>query len=300
MLVPRLAAASLCAVLLSGCATSATPPSMPADDTWLASTSECCTADVGSLPTTAVSADQSLTLRFGPDTPVHVFAEGKAPFHVLELPKGQGPLRVSLASLVGRDANGQPYVFAPEVLLLDAQGRVQRRFDWSAFQYQTPQGFWGNRLTLGFSVSPGRNADRVVITTGDEALKATTELLHPARLQARARHLAVPPVANPIAAHRAIGEVRVMLRPLGETTGVLAPLFVDESENEVITAPSQEAHQMPTATATRGLEGLDFHRLIQAALAAGDIALAMELAERAEETGQAGTRDWLAEQLKRR
>ena len=42
----------------------------------------------------------------------------------------------------------------------------------------------------------------------------------------------------------------------------------------------------------------DYRRMIDAALKAGDIELAMQLAERAEREGQHGTRAWLAERLR--
>ncbi|MDF9434197.1 MalM family protein [Chromohalobacter israelensis] len=306
MFLPRLTLTALCAALLAGCAASAERPSTPADDAWLTRADDCCTAGLGDLPATAVDARQSLTLRFGPDTPVHAFAGGKAPFHLLALPHRQGPLRVTLTSQVTRDADGEPQVFAPVVVLLDARGEVQRRFDWREFEYHSALGFQGDRLTLGFAVSPGTGADRVLITTSDEALAARTELLHPARIEARARHLAEPPVVNPKAAHRASGEVRVEVRPLGEATGILAPLIGDDLSDDdapsVIEAPRQTA-MAAGSTPSRdagALEGIDFRRLIRAALAADDIALAMELAERAERAGHAGTRAWLAEQLEQR
>lgn len=306
MFLPRLTLTALCAALLAGCAASAERPSPPADDAWLRRADDCCVPGLVDLPATAIDARQSLTLRFGPKTPVHTFEGGKTPFHLLALPHRQGPLRVTLTSRVTRDADGEPQVFAPVVVVLDARGDVQRRFGWREFAYHPAVGFQGDRLTLGFSVSPGMGADRVLITTSDEALAARTELLHPARLEARARHLAEPPVVDPEAAHRASGEVRVEVRPLGEATGVLAPLIGDAVSDDdapsAIEAPSSASTAADSAVArdAAALGGVDFRRLIRAALAADDIALAMDLAERAERAGHAGTRDWLAEQLERR
>lgn len=295
-------AAMMSAALLGGCALPSNQgaSTLPPSDAWLNQADDCCVS-LAALPTTALAPRQDLLLAFGPRTPVHAFATGKSPFHALTLPRQVGPLKLSWVSDVQRAADGTLSLFAPSVLLLDAQGNVQRRFDWRDFSYQPARGLTPDRLTLSFGVMPGDMADRVVVMTSAQALDTGTELLHPARAHARARNLVEPDVQNPVATHRASGQVMLEVRPLGEADGLLAPLIGSARTPLIAPRETRPATAMPVAAplpAEDPLGDLDYRRLMRAALKAQDIALAMKLAERAERTGDKGARAWLAERLR--
>ncbi|MFG6177913.1 MalM family protein [Halomonas sp. THAF12] len=298
-----LVAVALGTLWLSGCATSTSPSSMPADAEWLDRASDCC-AELADLPLMDLSTRGSQELEFGPMAPVHRFDTGVSAFRALRLPRSSGPLRLELVSAVQRDVRGQPALFAPTLLILDEAGRIRRRHDWQEFTYRPAQGLKGDRLTLSLDVMPSSDADRLVVLTTEAALSAETELLHPARALARARHLAEPAVLNPLAVHRARGEVTLRVHPIGETAGLLAPLMAGGGDEPAPVSPPADAGMAKTAdTVPHGQPTpapLDWRRTIRAALAAGDLDLAMSLAERAELAGETGTRRWLAQQLERR
>ncbi|MHB0775908.1 MalM family protein [Halomonas sp. WWR20] len=298
MQTPQRLIIAMSLVLMGGCAATAPVPDTPRhEDAWLRQAVDCCQTLAG-LPATPLASPGEVTLAFGPHAPVHRFETGKSPFHALTLPRQQGPLELVWTSDVARDAQGHLSVFAPSILVLDERGQVQRRFGWQDFVYQPAKGLRPDRLRLAFAVTPGEDADRVVIMTSEHALANDTQLLHPERARARARHLAEPAIRNPRAQHRAQGEVELTVKPLGEGEGLLAPLLgtsktrMSQGKATVTEADAAAADVSPPA-----LEGLDFRRLMRAALAADDIALAMELAERAERAGDSGARAWLAEQL---
>lgn len=293
----------LAVLWLSGCATAPTPPADVPETAWLERAEDCC-AGLAGLPVTPLSPRESRTLSFGPEAPVHRFDSGASPFRALRLPREAGPLRLELTSPVQRDDAGHRSLFAPSLLILDEGGRIRRRLDWQDFAYRPAQGLAGDRLTLSLGVTPSAEADRLVVLTSEAALAAETRLLHPARALARARHLAEPAVSDPVARHRPEGEVTLRVRPLGETAGLLAPL-VDGGTGEPMPVASPVDGTMPEATDAAPAEAsstapLDWRRTIRAALAAGDLELAMSLAEHAERAGETGTRRWLAEQLERR
>ena len=294
MHAPRLLILTLGSLLLAGCATSSQQAALPPDDAWLSRSSDCC-AGLAHLPATPLAARQKTQLVFGPDTPVHGFDSGKSPFQALALPRQAGPLKLSFTSEVLRDEQGGLSLFAPTVLLLNEQGSVQRRFGWRDFNYRPARGLNTDRLVLSFGVTPGGDADRVVVMTTNQALDNHTQLLHPARAYARARNQAEPNVKNPIAAHRASGRVELEVIPLGEADGLLAPLIGGREDTPLI-APETEPAQPAMPMSAMG--DFDYRRMIRAALEAEDIALAMELAERAERSGDIGARAWLAEQLR--
>ena len=280
------------ATLLSGCALA--PGTAPEDQgevssDWLAQAQDCCRG-LADLPTTALRLSTRQVLDFDADTPVHAFAGGASPFHALALPTDVGPVRVEVTSEVRRDQQGGLEVIAPTLLLLDRQGRVQRRLDWRAFDYRPARGLAPDRLTASLGITPSAEAARLVVLTTSEALAASTEVLHPARAQAQARHLADPAVTNPRARHVARGQVVLRSSALGEQAerGGLRDMSQASSRLAGASRPPTVAEETP-------LDGIAMRRLIQAALKADDIALAMTLAERA---GDADTRAWLAEQLR--
>ncbi|RAR60997.1 MULTISPECIES: MalM family protein [Halomonadaceae] len=279
-------AMGLLATLLSGCALAPEPveEGHVVSTDWLAQSPDCCQG-LADLPPTAMQLETRQVLVFDADTPVHAFASGKSPFHALDLPTDVGPVQVEVTSEVMRDRRGSLEVIAPTLLLLDREGRVQRRLDWQAFDYRPSRGLAPDRLTASLGINPSVEAARLVVLTTSEALAATTEVLHPSRARAQARHLADPALTNPRARHVARGEVVLRVSVLGE-------------QGRWSKTRPAGASLPPAVTEGSALDGLAIRRLIRAALKADDIDLAMALAERAEGAGETGTRAWLAEQLR--
>ncbi|MDH2292393.1 MalM family protein [Cobetia sp. 10Alg 146] len=333
-----LTGAVLIGAVLSGCATGGQgyllgdqPTAVAvsrADAQWLSTTSACC-SNLMQLPVQAVSSQETRTLEFTRDTPVFDFSTGKSPFQALMLPRGQGPLTLRLESDVIRSEQGLLSVFVPQVLVLDEQGAVHRRIAAQEMVYQPARGLSPDRLSGSITVTPEVDGQRVVIATTAAALDTTTEILHPARAQARARNLAEPQVENAKARHALTGHVRVRISRLSDSQGLLMPLMssgTGHSHQQEVVEHAQTpdwgeernvgVHNVVggSGTGENGVDldatsrskvvdstaDFDFKRMIRAALTAGDISLALELAERAEQAGEQGTRQWLADKLRTR
>ncbi|OHV08666.1 MalM family protein [Kushneria phosphatilytica] len=273
----------------------------------LSQTSDCCSTLAG-LPYQSLQSGQSRTLTFNADTPAHQFSDGKSFFHAFALPDSRQPLVLQVTSPID-----QQQVFAPSLLLLDNNFQPVERVGSDQLTYQGPNGFRDSRLTGSFSVMPGPDAAYVVLYTSDSDRAATTTYENPEKVYARVRGLAEPALPDPVAAHTATGKMTLEVSNAAERNGLLAPLTGDAVPTPLNdTRPRSAA---PTATAgSTGMrsssaaapsqqnapaqQALDYRRMIRAALKAGDIELAMQLADRAESAGQTGTRAWLAKQLK--
>lgn len=288
---------------LTGCSTPLmTPPpqtvSAQAGEQALATASDCCTS-LASLPYRSLGAQEHLTLNATPQSPAHDFGNGKSFFHAFELPQGSGPLSVSVTSPI---RGGQ--LFAPTILILNASHRPVREISSEALTLRRPTGFTTARLTGEFSLTPGPDAQYLVIYTSDRDRQASTQYESEEKAYARVRGLAPPAVPDPIATHAATGEVTLEVTALTRGSILSAPTrspapMVDAPASPPAARSAPQGAAQP-ATATANERDFDYHRMIDAALKAGDVELALELAERAERSGHTGTRAWLAERLQAR
>ncbi|WP_106475661.1 MalM family protein [Phytohalomonas tamaricis] len=298
---------------LSGCASltgDTAPPALNAQQssTVLTQADDCCQS-LAALPYQSLGYDQTLTLNFDASTPAHVFDSGKSLFHAFSLPRGVGPLTINVTSPVH-----QQQVFAPELLVLDVNFQPVRRYADETFSYAQQRGFSGDRLSGELTLTPGDDAAYLIVMTSDKARAATTTMLHPAKAYARARSLVEPDIEDPVAQHVATGQVTLDVSPLGQSSGLVttimgrsnssAPAVAQPTlpQTQTTQAANQQLAPAPQAQTAEAAaqDDLDYHRMINAALKAGDIELAIELADRAERAGQTGTRAWLAKQLKAR
>ncbi|WP_110670028.1 MalM family protein [Salinicola halophilus] len=285
---------------LAGCSTPlTTPPSpmlaAPAGEQALATTTDCCTS-LASLPYRPLPIGEILDLRFMPETPAHAFDDGKSFFQAFELPRNAGPLSLDVTSTI---RNGQ--VFAPTLLILDAAFTPVRRVTSESLSVRRPSGFSGARLGEAFNLTPGPDTAYLVIYSSRTDREATTPYESEAQAYARVRGLAAPPGPDPKAVHAATGTMTLEVAALTRNDGFLS---LGNSTTQS-TAAVQPRTTAPAAAAPPRDAGdidpeFDYRRMIEAALKAGDIELAMTLAERAERDGHPGTRAWLAERLQAR
>ncbi|RKR03326.1 maltose operon protein [Kushneria sinocarnis] len=302
-------------ITLSGCAAMSSPttstPSVATGQQALSRAADCCDS-LASLPYQSLQNRQSLTLTFDANTPAHHFSDGKSFFHAFALPDSQQPVVLQISSPIE-----QEQVVAPTLLLLDDNFQPVRRLGSDQLTYQGPNGFRDARLGGAVSVMPGPDAAYIVLYTSDSDRAGSTSYENPEKTYARVRGLAEPALPDPVADHAATGRVTLEISPISENGNLLAPLMGRQSptplnasqsaRNTTSTAPAAavSAQQATAASSSRQREAtrtqqseLDYRRMIRAALKAGDIELAMQLADRAESAGQTGTRAWLAKQLR--
>lgn len=282
-------------IALAGCSTplmAPHAPTIPASEGQhaLESSADCCTS-LASLPYQPITAQQTLTLNFTPQTPVHDFGDGKSFFHAFELPRNNGPVTLSVTSPV-RD--GQ--VFAPTIMILDSAFQPIRKVSSDALEVHSPTGFSTARLGGQFSVTPGPNAQYLVIYSSDADRQASTPYESEEKAYARVRGLAEPAGPDPRAVHTATGEVTLEIASLTGSTGMTSLIGDTPAPVPEAAGPRPQA-TAPAPAPVSNTADFDYRRMIEAALKAGDVELALDLAERAERSGHPGTRAWLADRL---
>ncbi|WP_298840876.1 MalM family protein [uncultured Salinicola sp.] len=289
---------------LAGCSTPLMAPQSPTipaqqGQQALASAPDCCTS-LASLPYQPISAQETLTLDFTPQAPVHDFGDGKSFFRAFELPRNNGPVAISVTSPI-RD--GQ--VFAPTILILDSAFQPVRQIPSDSLQVRRPTGFSTARLEGQFSLTPGPDAQYLVIYSSEQDRRGSTSYESEAKAYARVRGLAEPPGPDPLAVHAATGTLTLEIASLTGNPG-LTPLTAAAPPPANRPTPSGAGSVAPAVApppapaTTNEAADFDYRRMIDAALKAGDIELALELADRAERSGHPGTRAWLAERLQTR
>lgn len=288
---------SMTLITLTGCSTTLmsahSPDISPREGQQALEHSADCCSSLADLPYQSLSARQSLTLTFTPETPVHDFADGKSFFHAFELPRGSGPLSLSVTSPIRKEQ-----LFAPSILILDEAFQPVQRLSSSELHVQRPSGFSGARLSGDFTVLPGSQAAYIVIYTSQQDRRATTAYESEEKAYARVRGLAAPTGPDPVAEHAVTGEIDLEVTPLAQGNSVVSMFGTSPSSTGSSSTVQSRPASVPSSQPTPAKTGdFDYRRMIDAALKAGDIELALELAERAEQAGHQGTRAWLADRL---
>ncbi|WP_040240795.1 MalM family protein [Chromohalobacter japonicus] len=254
---------------------------------------DCCDT-LAALPYRSLAVGESQSLTLDTQAPMHRFEDGASYFQAFELPPTREPLTFKLTSTIAKDQ-----VFAPTVLILDEDFQPTQRVASDKFDYLSPNGFAGARLGATFDITPGPDAAYLVIYSNETARQGTTQYESAEKVYARVRGLALPPGPDPIAEHTATGNVTLESESRESGGGLLTPILGSHADSvtETHTAPSRDKQASPSSDAASAPD-FDYRRMINAALKADDIELAMQLAERAEREGHSGTRAWLAERLR--
>ncbi|WP_280564444.1 MalM family protein [Chromohalobacter sp. 48-RD10] len=288
---------------LAGCASL-----VPHDDTSVAPAeqsqqaleraTDCCST-LAALPYQSLAVGESQSLTLDTQAPMHRFADGASYFQAFELPRTREPLTFKLTSTIANDQ-----VFAPTVLVLDEDFQPTQRVASDKFDYLSPNGFAGARLGATFDITPGPDAAYLVVYSNDAARQGTTQYESAEKVYARVRGLALPPGPDPIAEHTATGNVTLENESRKTSGSLLTPILGTRShadsatETHTATARDEQASPSSGDSDNASAPDFDYRRMINAALKADDIELAMQLAERAEREGNSGTRAWLAERLR--
>ncbi|CAO1659182.1 MalM family protein [Salinicola sp. NYA28a] len=174
-----------------------------------------------------------------------------------------------------------------------------RKYDFNTRKFPpitARRGFSTARLDGQFSVTPGPNAQYLVIYSSEADRQASTTYESEEKAYARVRGLSEPAGPDPRAVHTATGEVTLEIVSLTGSTGMTSmigdtPVPIPEAAGPRPQAATPAPAPEPTTA------DFDYRRMIDAALKAGDVELALDLAERAERSGHPGTRAWLADRL---
>ncbi|WP_280541163.1 MalM family protein [Chromohalobacter sp. 11-W] len=256
---------------------------------------DCCDT-LAALPYRSLAVGESHSLTLDTQAPMHRFEDGASYFQAFELPRTRGPLTFKLTSTIANDQ-----VFAPTVLILDEDFQPTQRVASDKFDYLSPNGFAGARLGATFDITPGPDAAYMVVYSNEAARQGTTQYESAEKVYARVRGLALPPGPDPIAEHTATGNVTLESESRETGGGLLTPILGTRSHADSVTetrTANVRDEQASVSSDNASAPDFDYRRMINAALKADDIELAMQLAERAEREGHSGTRAWLAERLR--
>lgn len=123
------------------------------------------------------------------------------------IPGNRGSLDISLTSLVSNDLQ----VYAPTIVIIDGQGKEIYKKAFSDFKYYPAKMLDNDKFVTTFNVIPDTSGQelKVLIYTTATDLAGKTQVLHPAKVHALARHTQPPEIADPYAKHALSGHLRL-------------------------------------------------------------------------------------------
>ncbi|GAA5647586.1 MalM family protein [Vibrio proteolyticus] len=125
------------------------------------------------------------------------------------LPGNRGSLDIKLESFVSKDLQ----FFAPTMVIYNSVGEVIYQADFAKFQYEPAKLLDNDKFVLDMNVIPetsGGDMQVLIYTTADD-LKGSSQVLHPAKAFAMARHTQPPDIADPMAKHAPLGQFRLIV-----------------------------------------------------------------------------------------
>nr|WP_285817640.1 MalM family protein [Echinimonas agarilytica] len=143
-------------------------------------------------------------------SPAHDFHDGKSYFSAYKLPDNVPTFSVFVQS------RAEKTVFAPSVLLLDANRQPVRVIPASSAVYKPAEMFTPDSLNLAFNIersyldNPKTEYYMVLFTTPQDAL-GETQMIHPAKTAAERSNTTPPDIADPIAKHSSGGLVNLYI-----------------------------------------------------------------------------------------
>ncbi|WP_026970313.1 MalM family protein [Aliagarivorans marinus] len=292
----------------------------------LAESGVCCST-LSELTYKSVSANYHQDEFLDENRQSFEFVSGASFVLAYQIPDGADNLPITISSLIDQTT------FAPQAVMLNEQFQVTRMVPGEHFMYREAKGFEPNRLVTSFNLRrvalPDAKERYLLIYTTDQLKSGSTEVTHPARIEAKATSKADPGVPNIDVPHSAMGVVEVKFGALESREWLSGPLFGGRSDSEAKSvaidannkqvaesgvtvletasalapvAASEvvaEASDEPVISPARLTEAESFYnQLIQRYVAEGDIAKALALVEEAEGIGSKSARDTFIEAVK--
>jgi maltose operon protein len=185
------------------------------------------------------------------------------------LPGNRGSLDIKLETFVSKELQ----FYAPNVAVINSRGETIYQADFSQFKYEPAKLLDDDKFVLDLNVIPDMTGDElhVLIYTTSSDLKGSTQVLHPAKAFAMARHTQPPDIADPQAKHSPLGQFRFSVS-------------ANDIVNTKIVAKNDNIPQGTDLTSY-------YHKSIKEAVAANDIPKALTLLDEAKELGIEGAQE---------
>ncbi len=179
------------------------------------------------------------------------------------VPGNRGSLDISLSSFVSNDLQ----VYAPTIVVFDSQDNELYKKSFHDFKYYPAKLLDNDKFVTTFNIIPettGKELKILIYTTVID-LAGKTQVLHPAKAHALARHTQPPDIADPYAKHSLFGHLRLNIT----ANDLVSKHLVKQSDNR------PQGQDLATY----------YHTAIQQAVAANDIPKALGLLDEAKALG---------------
>lgn len=142
--------------------------------------------------------------------------EIQSPVASFHLPMNKGPLSIEIASLINNT------VFSPLAVIYDENGNKLEQLTAKSFNYVKPRFIYGNRLVGRFIFIPPTTVENatLIVYTSKAELDKTTNVIHPARLEAEIKGYGIPDIPDIPIPHSLTGEFIVEIEPYTSSSSI--------------------------------------------------------------------------------
>ncbi len=206
-------------------------------------------------------------------------AQIQSPVALFEIPADRGRLSIEITSEIGDS------VFYPHLLITDGQGNVIERYDDQVFEYKKPRLNLGNRLVADVDFFPpsGYKTLYVLVYTAQQDLAGSTDVIHPARLDAEARGNYMPELKDIPVPHSLTGSIELNL----SGPGFLAGLTSATPSAQAVSSSDEAQRVMEVQPDTQNY----YFTAIEQAVKADNLPKALSLLDEAKALGVSGAQE---------
>lgn len=284
---------------------------------------ELCCQSLATLPFQALPDDDDVTLTFDQNSPLFRFEEGVSPFIAYQLPDVGENITIKLEAPI------KDTLWQPRVLILNQQFQVVRKFGSKAFSQHKASILGGPEVAGKITVHRERASDLreeryMVVYSPANQFGQTVTIEHPDKRFARSHALVIPPIADPKIPRSPYGQLKMsynagILAKLSQSSEMtpIAPAAPSNMTRMPVSQPQQTepvaprvqptpatpmAQPAPSASAPapsmNPVIEQHYNRLIEEAVAAGQLQQAVNLTAEAQRAGSTSAAEALAAALK--
>lgn len=217
--------------------------------------------------TTPKSITKMVTKKLGADTPVATY----------RIP-ADGPMKINIRSYIQDNKD----IFMPSALVLDSNFQIAARYPANTFKVINARGIEDTHLENTLNLTPTGNQKYIylVIYTTENSLKGTTEIIHPAKLFAKAVGNEPPAISDITLTHTQTGKLEIQVEKTNSTQFIGLGSGTPTSQNTVIGKNVVHAPEKVESDTEKY-----FNQAVLKALKNNDVNKAMNLVNEAESLG---------------
>lgn len=236
--------------------------------------------NVSQLQSVKMKLPSAAIVDITPQSQIFNYQGINSPVAVFELPADRGEFAITITSMIDKTA------FVPRAVILDKNNREIERFEKSDFEYKKPRLSQGNRLVAETEFFPPVGLDTVylVVYTDPADVTSSTDVIHPARLDAEARGNYFPEAKDIPIPNANTGKIEVSLDSVSifsigsNNTQTATPAVVGTSTTKAVESVQPETQAY-------------YHNAIREAVATGNIPKALSLLDEAKALGIEGAQE---------